>query len=122
MKRVIESPASSSDLVVRGTPHAIEITLDPMVNPIERLDVYPEDVDEFVEAVRAAATRVDGAGDYPLRDDVRLAAALLEGVAEQLADADATHAPSVREAIAEQAETLRFAQAGVAAIEMVEAE
>lgn len=55
----VESPNSSSDIIVRGTPHAIEITLDPMEHPIERLDVYPEDAEEFVEAVQKAGEVVD---------------------------------------------------------------
>lgn len=55
----VESPNSSSDILVRGTPHAIEITLDPMEHPIERLDVYPEDAEEFVEAVQKAGEVVD---------------------------------------------------------------
>lgn len=59
VRRVIESPMSSSNIVVEGNPHAIEITLEPMENPIRQLDVYPEDVDEFVEAVQEAAEEVE---------------------------------------------------------------
>lgn len=55
----VESPDSSSDIVVRGTVHGIEITLDPMENPIRRLDVYPEDAEAFVEAVQKAGEVVD---------------------------------------------------------------
>lgn len=61
VRRVIESPMSSSNIVVKGTPHAVELTLEPMEDPIRRLDVYPEDVDEFVEAVEDAAAVVEGA-------------------------------------------------------------
>jgi len=59
VEKRVESPASSSDIIVRGTPHAVEITLDPMRTPIERLDVYPEDVQAFVEAVQDAAAVVE---------------------------------------------------------------
>lgn len=59
VERVVESENSSSDIVVRGTPHAIEITLDPLRSPFRRLDVYPEDVEEFVDAVQEAAAVVE---------------------------------------------------------------
>ena len=69
IEREIESPNSSSNIVVRGNEHGIEITLDPMNNPIRRLDVYPEDAEGFVDAVIEAAEEVSGysePADYEL--------------------------------------------------------
>lgn len=61
-ERVIENDTSSSDIVVRASEHAIEITLDPMTNPIERLDIYSEEAEEFAEAVDEALEFVKGEG------------------------------------------------------------
>lgn len=58
VERVIETPSSSSNIVVRGDEHGIEITLDPMNLPIRRLDVYAEEVEEFVAAIERASEEV----------------------------------------------------------------
>lgn len=55
---VIENPRSSSNIVVTGGPWGIEVTLDPMERPVERIDVYAREVDEFVKAIQRAAEEV----------------------------------------------------------------
>lgn len=52
--RVIETDGSSSNIVVRADEWGMEVTLDPMVQPVRRIDVYQEEADAFAEAVQDA--------------------------------------------------------------------
>lgn len=55
--RVERDDMSSSTIVVRATgpidEHGLEITLDPMTHPVEKIDVYPNEVYDFFKAVNA---------------------------------------------------------------------
>lgn len=55
----VKAPHSSSDIVVRGASYGMEVTLDPMVNPVRKIDVYQEEAPRFVEAVLQASLLVE---------------------------------------------------------------
>lgn len=55
----IETPSSSSNIIVRTAGGGMEITLDPMKRPVKRIDVYEEEVEEFVEAVQTVAEEAE---------------------------------------------------------------
>lgn len=50
-RRTIENETSSSDLVLLASPGGVSFTLDPMETAVMKIDVYDEELAEFIEAL-----------------------------------------------------------------------